>query len=145
MINDIWQSLCLAYVNIYMYAKFYQNIQIALRDRTSFTVFQDLNLGNASANSKWHLTISWATSCQYQCVCKISSQQSTYFDHFHFFRIWSSAQLRPMLTSTLPKNQADGDKWQVTESVYFTFSQALWTFFFFFFFFFNSGCHGNRI
>ena len=50
---------------------------------------------------KWHLTISWATSCQiiikYQCACKISSQYSTRFKrygHFHFFVIWSSAKHR---------------------------------------------------
>ena len=53
-----------------------------------------------STNPKCHLTISWATSCQYQCVCKISSSQySTQFKrwgHFHFFRIWSSAKPGPM-------------------------------------------------
>ena len=70
-------------------------------NRASFTVFQNLNLGNASANPKWHLTVSWAISCQYQCVCKISSQQSTQFGHFYFFRIWSSAQPRPMLNVIL--------------------------------------------
>ena len=32
----------------------------------SFTVFQNLNLGNVSTNPKWHLTIFWATSYQYQ-------------------------------------------------------------------------------
>ena len=56
-------------------------------------------LGKTSTNPKCHLTISWATSCQYQCVCKISSQYSTQFKrqgHFHFFRIWSSAKPRPM-------------------------------------------------
>ena len=100
-INDIWQSLCLAHINSNVYAQFYQNIQNVSRDRASFTVFQNLNLGNASANPKWHLTISWATTCQYQCVCKVSSQQSTQFGHFHFFRIWSSAQPRPMLNVIL--------------------------------------------
>ena len=54
-----------------------------------------------SANPKWHLTISWATSCQYQYVCKVSSQYSTQFGHFHFFRIWSSAQPRSMLNVIL--------------------------------------------
>ena len=51
-----------------------------------FSLFQNLNLGNASANPKWHLTISWATSCQYQCVCKIVSKYSTglrVIDIFH--------------------------------------------------------------
>ena len=72
-------------------------------------IFQNLNLGNASANPIWHLTISWASSCQYQSVCKVSSQQSTQFGHFHFFRIWSSAQPRPMLNVIL---QSLGLIWQ---------------------------------
>ena len=66
--------------------------------RIKFHFFQkNLNLGKTSTNPKCHLTISMATSCQYQCVCKISSQCSTQFKrwcHFHFFRIWSSAKLR---------------------------------------------------
>ena len=46
----------------------------------SFTFFR------TSTNPKCHLTISLATSCQYQCVCKISSQYSSQFkSHFHFF------------------------------------------------------------
>ena len=32
--------------------------------------FQNLNLGKASTNDKWHLTIPWARSGQYQCVRK---------------------------------------------------------------------------
>ena len=91
----------MAHVNSNVYEWFYQNIQKVLRDRASVTVFQNLNLVNASANPKWHLTISWATCCQYQCVCKVSSQQSTHFGHFHFFKIWSSAQPRPMLNDIL--------------------------------------------
>ena len=39
--------------------------------------FQNLNLGKTSTHPKYHLTITLATSCQYQCVCKISSQYST--------------------------------------------------------------------
>ena len=61
--------------------------------------FYNLNLGKNSTNLKCHLTISWGTPCQYQCVCKISSKYSTQFkrySHYHFFRILSSAKLRPM-------------------------------------------------
>ena len=67
--------------------------------RVKFHYFQNLNLGKTSTNPKCHLTTSWATSCQYQCVCKISSQYSTQFKgygHLHFFRIWSSAKPRPL-------------------------------------------------
>ena len=50
-----------------------------------FSLFQNLNLGNVSANPKWHLTISWATSCQYQCVCKILSKYSKRFKSYRHF------------------------------------------------------------
>ena len=85
-----------------MYVKFYQNIAKDSRDRASFTyvsLYHNLNLGKASTNDKWHLTILWTRYCQYQYVCKLSSQYSTQFKrycHFRFFRIWSSAKPRPM-------------------------------------------------
>ena len=71
MINVILQFLDLDLVNINVSAKFYQNIPNGLR--VKFHCFKNLNLGKTSTNPKCHLTISWATSCQYQCVCKISS------------------------------------------------------------------------
>ena len=77
MINVILQFLELDLVNINVSAKFYQNIPNGLR--VKFHCFQNLNLGKTSTNPKCHLTISWATSYQYQCVCKISSQYSTQF------------------------------------------------------------------
>ena len=43
------------------------------------SLLQNLNLGKNSTNLKCHLTISWGTSCQYQCLCKISSQYSAQF------------------------------------------------------------------
>ena len=70
-INVILQFFQLDLVNINVSAKFYQNIPNGLR--VKFHCFQNLNLGKSSTNPKCHLTISWATSCQYQCVCKISS------------------------------------------------------------------------
>ena len=71
MINVILHILELDLVNINVSAKFYQNIPNGLR--VKFHCFQYLNLGKTSTNPKCHLTILWATSCQYQCVCKISS------------------------------------------------------------------------
>ena len=71
MINVILQFLGLDLFNIKLSAKFYQNIPNGLR--VMFHLFQNLNLGKTSINPKCHLTISWATSCQYQFVCKISS------------------------------------------------------------------------
>ena len=69
MINVILQFLELDLVNINVSANFYQNVPNGLR--VKFHCFQNLNLGKTSTNPKCHLTISWATSCQYQCVCKI--------------------------------------------------------------------------
>ena len=97
MINVILQFLELDLVNINVSANFYHNNPNGLR--VKFHCFQNLNLGKTTTNPRCHLTISWATSCQYQCVCKISSQYSTKFKrkgHCHVFRIWSSAKPRPM-------------------------------------------------
>ena len=90
MINCIWQSLCLDLVYINVYAKFYQNIPKGSSDRVSLTFFRIWTSARASFTffriwssakpwpiDKWHLTIPWARSCQYQCVCKISSQYSS--------------------------------------------------------------------
>ena len=75
MKNAISRSLGLDLVNINVYAKVFHSVQeIGL-----FSLFQNLNPGNASANPKWHLTIQWATSCQYQCKCKILSKYSKRF------------------------------------------------------------------
>ena len=50
-----------------------------------FSRFLNLNLGNASANPKWNFTISWATSCQYHCVCKKLSKYSKRFKSYRHF------------------------------------------------------------
>ena len=63
--------------------------------------FQNLDLGKTSTNEKCHFAISWARSCQYQCLRNSLSKYSTQFKrygHFHFFRIWRSAKHRPMVT-----------------------------------------------
>ena len=94
--NVILQFLELDLVNINVSAKFCQNIPNGLR--VKFHCFQNLNLGKTSTNPKCRLTISWATSCQYQCVCKfhhnisLSSRDRAIFT---FFRISSSAKPRP--------------------------------------------------
>ena len=67
----------------------FQNLAIgkaSTDDKCHFAIvslFQNLNLGKNSTNLKCHLTISWGTSCQYQCACKISSQYSTQFKMLH--------------------------------------------------------------
>ena len=101
MKNENSQSLELDLDNINVYAEVYQYIPLSSRDKAIFIFFriwrsakprpminvilqeshffQNLNLGKNWTNLKCHLTISWGTSCQYQCVCKISSHYSTQF------------------------------------------------------------------
>ena len=45
----------------------------------SFSLFQNWELGKASTDRKCHFAISWARSCQYQCLRKILSKYSTQF------------------------------------------------------------------
>ena len=78
------QSLGLDLVNINVYAKVYQIFHL-VQEIGLFSLFQNLNLDNASANPKWYLTIPWSTSCQYQCVCKILSKYSKRFVLSTFF------------------------------------------------------------
>ena len=63
MINVILQFLGLDLFNIKLSENFYQNIQNGLR--VNFHFFQNLNLCKTLTNTKCHLTISQATSCQY--------------------------------------------------------------------------------
>ena len=79
--NVISQSLGLDRVNINVYAKVYQ-IFHSVQMIGLFSLFQNLNLGNASAKPKWYLIISLATSCQYQYVCKILSKYSKRFKSY---------------------------------------------------------------
>ena len=44
-----------------------------------FSLFQNLELGKASTDEKCHFAISWARSCQYQCLRKSLSKYSTQF------------------------------------------------------------------
>ena len=64
MTNVILQFLGLDLFNIKLSAKFYENIPNGLRVNFHFFI-QNLNLGKTSTNPKCHLTISWATFCQY--------------------------------------------------------------------------------
>ena len=97
MINVILQFLELDLVNINVSAKFYQNIPNGLR--VEFHCFQNLNLGKTSTNPKCHLTISWGyimsiSMCMQNFIIIFHSVQE--IGHFHFFRIWSSAEPRTM-------------------------------------------------
>ena len=120
MINVILQFLGLDLFNIKLSAKFYQNIPNGLI--VNFHFFQNLNLGKTSTNPKCHLTISWATSCQYTNVyakfhhnIPLSSRDRAIFP---FFRIWSSAKPRPMKHDISQSLGLDLDNINVYAEVY---------------------------
>ena len=73
---------------ISMFTQQFIKIFHSVQEIVLFSLFQNLNLGNASANTKWNLTISWATSCQYHCVCNILSKYSKlkFKSYRHFSR-----------------------------------------------------------
>ena len=99
----IWQSHGVNLVNINVYAKFHHNIPLSSTD-SAIIPFSELELGKASTNEKCHFAITWARSCQYQCLRNSLSKYSTQFKrqgHFHFFRIWRSAKPRPMINVIL--------------------------------------------
>ena len=97
MINVILQFLGLDLFNIKLSAKFYQNIPNGLR--VNFHFFQNLNLGKTSTNPTCHLTISWATSCQYTNVYAKFHHNIPLSPRdwaiFIFLNFWSSATPRP--------------------------------------------------
>ena len=76
----------------------------SVQEIAPLSLFQNLELGKASTNEKCNFAISWASSCQYQCLRNSLSKYSTQFKrygHFHFFRIWRSAKPRPMINVIL--------------------------------------------
>ena len=89
--NVISQSLSLDLVNINVYAKVYQNIPLSSSDRAIFT-FSEFEPRQRLGQSQRHLTISWATSCQYHCVCKILSKYSKRFKSYRHFSLTGRRQ-----------------------------------------------------
>ena len=55
---------------------------IAVLEIGLFSLFQNLELGKASTYKKCQFAISWARSCQYQCLRKSLSKYSTQFKRF---------------------------------------------------------------
>ena len=61
----------------------------SVQEIAPLSLFQNVELGKASPDEKCHFAISWARSCQYQCLRKSLSTYSTQFKrkgHFHFFQ-----------------------------------------------------------
>ena len=101
MIKVILQFFGLDLFNIKLFAKVYQNIPNGLR--VNFHVFQNLNLGKTSTNPKCHLTISWATSCQYTSV----------YAKFHH-NIPLSSRNRAIFTFSEFEAPQNLDQWKMT-------------------------------
>ena len=51
----------------------------SVQEIAPLSLFQNLELGKASTNEKCHFAISWARSCQYQCLRNSLSKYSTQF------------------------------------------------------------------
>ena len=84
MKNVISQSLGLDLVNINVYAKVYQNIPLSSGDRDIFT-FSEFEPRQRLGQSQMTFDNPLATSCQYQCVCKILSKYSKRFKSYRHF------------------------------------------------------------
>ena len=93
-----------------MSAKFYQNIPNCLR--VKFHCFQNLNLGKTSTYPKCHLTISRATSYQYQCICKfhhnfpLSSRDSAIFIFFQNLELGKASTDENVISQFLGQDHA---------------------------------------
>ena len=109
MINVILQFLELDLVNINVFSKFYQYIPNGLR--VKFQCFQNLNLGKTSTNPKCHLTTSWATSCQYQCM-------QNFITIFHSvqeigpYSLFQNLELDKIFTNSLRTKSSQTVRWQ---------------------------------
>ena len=51
----------------------------SVQEIAPLSLFQNLEFGKASTNEICHFAISWARSCQYQCLCNSLSKYSTQF------------------------------------------------------------------
>ena len=51
----------------------------SVQEIAPISLFQNLELGKASTDEKCHFAISWARSCQYQCLRNSLSKYSTQF------------------------------------------------------------------
>ena len=52
----------------------------SVQETAPLSLFQNLELGKASTNENCHFAISWARSCQYQCLRNSLSKYSTQFE-----------------------------------------------------------------
>ena len=55
------------------------SISMCMQNFITLSLFQNLELGKASTDEKCHFAISWARSCQYQCLRNSLLKYSTQF------------------------------------------------------------------
>ena len=65
----------------------YSTIFFTVLEIGPFSLFQNVEHGKCVDRQNCQFAISWARSCQYQCLRKSLSKYSTQFSYFHFFRI----------------------------------------------------------
>ena len=66
-------------LSISMYMQNFMTIFHSVQEIAPLSLFQNLELGKASTNEKCYFAISWARSCQYQCLRNSLSKYSTQF------------------------------------------------------------------
>ena len=66
-------------LSISMCMKNFITIFQSVQEIAPLSLFQNLEHGKASTSEKCHFAISWARSCQYQCLRKSLSKYSTLF------------------------------------------------------------------
>ena len=66
-------------LSISMYKQNFITIFHSVQEIVPLSLLQNLELGKASTKEKCHFAISWATSCQYQCLCNSLSKYSIQF------------------------------------------------------------------
>ena len=82
-------------LSIPMYMQNFITIFFTVLEIGPFSFFSEFGAGQSLDRQKCQFTISWARSCQYQCLSECLSKYSTQFKrqgHFHFFKIWHSAK-----------------------------------------------------
>ena len=62
-----------------MCMQYFITIFHSVQEIAPLSLFQNLELGKASTNEKCYFAISWARSCQYQCLRNSLSKYSTQF------------------------------------------------------------------
>ena len=87
--SELWQKLNQSQMSVDNLMGYILSISMCMQNVTTIfhsfqeiaplSLFQNLELGKASTNEKCHFAISWARSCQYQCLRNSLSKYSTQF------------------------------------------------------------------